>query len=52
MAPKRKNEICLVCGKASQRLICALCARKLNDEARHEHNRHEQEEMREKIHHG
>jgi predicted amidophosphoribosyltransferase len=52
MAVQRQHELCLVCGKPSLRLICPICARKLNEEAQREHSRHESQEMREKVHHG
>lgn len=33
-----KHEVCLLCGRKSPRMICQLCSRKLEADARHTHN--------------
>ncbi len=45
MPVKRDHEVCLVCGKPSLKVICVICAQKLNNDARHDHVRHEQEKL-------
>lgn len=50
MVSNKKHEVCLVCGQPSPKVICALCARKLTEEAQHVHNRREQEKLHDHLH--
>jgi predicted amidophosphoribosyltransferase len=33
-----RHEVCLVCGRESLKMICNVCALRLEEEARHTHN--------------
>ena len=50
MVSIRKHEVCLICGRPSLQVICPLCVRKLDAEARREHNRREEEKIHEHLH--
>lgn len=50
MVSNQKHEVCLVCGRATPKVICELCARKLTEEATHLHNKREQEKLHDHRH--